>query len=281
MLTEKYAFYEKKPNNDHKEHHKNKEKTLFEKIKKGDYDINPLIEIKCSDEVIDFVKNCLKKSTRERYDTQQCLNHAWIKKYDSKNDSNILISKARDTLLDFVKKTALKKEIYYFIAKISTENDLVKLKNFFNQLDRRSTGILSIDDIENGFKEVGIKITDAELKLIWEGLDFHKDGQVNYSEFLAAMISSYHFEKEEKIKSVFNLFKENKKNKNYITYESMSNAAKALNLNIDENELKNCFKQFNEELNFEDFKKIIVDDEKDEKIEKDEKGFVSKKTKEY
>ena len=278
MLTEKYAFYEKKPNNDHKEHHKNKEKTLFEKIKKGDYDINPLIEIKCSDEVIDFVKNCLKKSTRERYDTQQCLNHAWIKKYDSKNDSNILISKARDTLLDFVKKTALQK---YFIAKISTENDLVKLKNFFNQLDRRSTGILSIDDIENGFKEVGIKITDAELKLIWEGLDFHKDGQVNYSEFLAAMISSYHFEKEEKIKSVFNLFKENKKNKNYITYESMSNAAKALNLNIDENELKNCFKQFNEELNFEDFKKIIVDDEKDEKIEKDEKGFVSKKTKEY
>ena len=119
------------------------------------------------------------------------------------------------------------------------------------------------------------------MKLIWEGLDFHKDGQVNYSEFLAAMISSYHFEKEEKIKSVFNLFKENKKNKNYITYESMSNAAKALNLNIDENELKNCFKQFNEELNFEDFKKIIVDDEKDEKIEKDEKGFVSKKTKEY
>jgi len=281
MLTEKLAFDENKPSNEHNGHHHNKEKTLFEKIQKDNYDINPLIEIKCSDEAIDFVQNCLKKSVRERYDTQQCLNHAWIKKYSSKNDSNILISKARDTLLDFVKKTALQKEIYYFIAKISTENDLVKLKNFFNQLDRRSTGILSIDDIENGFKEIGIKITDSELKLIWEGLDFHKDGQVNYSEFLAAMISSYHFEKEEKLWSVFNLFKENKKNKNYITYESMSNAVKALNLNIDENELKNCFKQFNEELKFEDFKKIIVDDEKEEKIAKDEKGFMSKKTKEY
>jgi Ca2+-binding EF-hand superfamily protein len=281
MLTEKYAFYENKSSNEHNEHHNKKENTLFEKIQKGDYDINPLREIKCSDEAIDFVKNCLKKSIRERYDTQQCLNHAWIKKYASKNDSNILISKARDTLLDFVKKTALQKEIYYFIARFSTENDLVKLKNFFNQLDRRSAGILSIDDIENGFKEVGIKITDAELKLIWEGLDFHKDGQVNYSEFLAAMISSSHFDKEEKLWSVFNKFKENNKNKNYITYESMANAAKALKLNIDENELKNCFKKFNEELKFEDFKKIIVDDEKDEKIAKDEKGFVSKKTKEY
>ena len=281
MLTEKFAFFEKKHVNEYNENHNHKEKTLFEKIQRGVYDINPLLEKNCSEEAIDFINNCLKKSIRERYDTQQCLNHAWIKKYASKNDSNILISKARDTLLDFVKKTALQKEIYYFIAKFSTESDLVKLKNFFNQLDRRSTGILSKEDIENGFKEVGIQVTDSELKLIWEGLDFHKDGQINYSEFLAAMISSYHFEKEEKLWSVFNAFKENKKNKNCITYESMSNAVKALNLNINENELKNCFKQFNEELKFEDFKKIIVEDEKDEKSVKDEKGFVSKKTKEY
>lgn len=280
MLTEKLAFEEKKPVNEHNNDHKSGN-ILFERIKKVDYDFNLLIEKKCSVEAIDFVQNCLKKSIKERYDSQQCLNHSWIQKYASKNDSNIIISKARDTLLDFVKKTALQKEIYYFIAKISQENDLVKLKNFFNQLDRRSTGILSIDDIEKGFKEIGINITDSELKLIWEGLDFHKDGQVNYSEFLAAMISSYHFEKEEKLWSVFNLFKESNKSKNYITYESMRNAVKALKLNIDENELKNCFKQFNEEIKFEDFKKIIVGDEKDEKISKDEKRFISKKTKEY
>ena len=60
----------------------------------------------------------------------------------------------------------------------------------------------------------------TELQQIWEGLDFHKDGQVNYSEFLAAMVSSYNFQKEEKLWSVFNLFKEGNRSKSYITYDT-------------------------------------------------------------
>ena len=30
----------------------------------------------------------------------------------------------------------------------------------------------------------------AEIQKIWDGLDFHKDGKVNYSEFLAATLST-------------------------------------------------------------------------------------------
>ena len=67
---------------------------------------------------------------------------------------------------------------------------------------------------------------------------FSKDGQINYSEFLAAMVSSYNFQKEEKLWSVFNLFKEQNKNKNAINYESIYNAAKSLNLKMNENEIK-------------------------------------------
>ena len=119
------------------------------------------------------------------------------------------------------------KEIYYFIAKISSEDDINKLKQFFDQLDVDSSGTLTIEEVEKAFKQIDIDITDVELQQIWEGLDFHKDGQVNYSEFLAAMVSSYNFQKEEKLWSVFNLFKEGNKNKNYITYESLLSAAKA------------------------------------------------------
>ena len=269
MLTGKYAFDAKKDEN------------LYDKIKNDEIDMEPLDESECSEEAKDFIKKCLKKNYQERMTTAECLEHAWINKFCIKKNSNLLNDDTVDTLLDFANKNALQKEIYYFIAKISSENDINKLKQFFNQLDVDNSGTLTIEEVEKAFKEIDIDITDEELKLIWDGLDFHKDGQVNYSEFLAAMVSSYNFQKEEKLWSVFNLFKEGNKNKNYITYESMANAAKALKLNIDENELKNCFKKFNEELKFEDFKKIIVDDEKDEKIAKDEKGFVSKKTKEY
>ena len=86
------------------------------------------------------------------------------------------------------------------------------------------------------------------------------------------MISSSHFENDEKLLSVFNIFKESQKNKNYITYERMSKAAKALNLNVDEIELRKSLKNYEEELKFQDFKKIIEDDkEKEEKFDKESK----------
>jgi Ca2+-binding EF-hand superfamily protein len=175
-----------------------------------------------------------------------------------------------DTLLDFANKTALQKEIYYFIAKISSEDDINKLKQFFDQLDVDSSGTLTIEEVEKAFKQIDIDITDVELQQIWEGLDFHKDGQVNYSEFLAAMVSSYNFQKEEKLWSVFNLFKEGNKNKNYITYESLLSAAKALNLNVNQDEIKKCFEQYNEEINFETFKKLILEPELEDKNFKEE-----------
>ena len=133
------------------------------------------------------------------------------------------------------------------------------------QLDVDNSGTLTVDEIEKAFKEIDIGITEEELKQIWEGLDFHQDGQINYSEFLAAMISSFNFQKEEKLWSVFNLFKENSGNKNYITYESLYNAAKALNLNINENEIKKCFEKYNEEIDFETFKKLIMNSEDEDK----------------
>ena len=73
------------------------------------------------------------------------------------------------------------------------------------------------------------------------------------------MASSNHFQKEDKLISVFNLFKQGSTSKNCITFDSMLNAVKALNLNINENDIKNCFEKYNEEIDFETFKKIIFD----------------------
>ena len=262
MLTGKYAFDAKKDEN------------LYDKIKNDEIDMEPLDESECSEEAKDFIKKCLKKSYQERMTTAECLEHAWINKFCIKKNSNLLNDDTVDTLLDFANKNALQKEIYYFIAKISSESDIIKLKQFFNQLDVDNSGTLTIEEVEKAFKEIDIDITDEELKQIWEGLDFHKDGQVNYSEFLAAMVSSYNFQKEEKLWSVFNLFKEGNKSKNYITYDSLYNAAKALNLNINESEIKKCFEKYNEEIDFETFKKLILDSELEDKNFKEGEGIV-------
>ena len=241
---------------------------LFEKIKNDKYDLKPLNKAKVSDEAKDFIQKCLTKDPSKRMNSSEALEHEWITKFYIKKNSNLLNNNAIDTILDFANKNALQKETYYFIAKISSEKDLNKLKHFFNELDVDNSGTLTIEEIEKGFKEINIGITDQELKQIWDGLDFHKDGQVNYSEFLAAMVSSFNFEKEEKLWSVFNLFKEGNKNKSYITYDSLFAAAKTLNLNINEKEMKKCFEKYNESIDFPTFKKLILDSE----LENDSNG---------
>ena len=254
MLTGKYPF-------DIKE----EEEDLFYKIKNENYDLNPLDESNCSNEAKDFIQKCLTKDYKKRITTSECLEHPWITKFYIKKNSNLLNNEIVDTLLGFAKKTAIQKEIYYFIAKISSDKDIELLKNYFNQLDADHSGTLTVEEIEKAFKKIGIKISKKELNQIWEGLDFHKDGQVNYSEFLAAMVSSYNFHKEEKLWSVFNLFKEGDNSKNIITYDSLYKAAKSLNLNLNENEIKKFFDKNNEEIDFETFKKLILDTELEEK----------------
>ena len=222
-------------------------------------------ESECSDEAKDFVIKCLTKDYEKRMTTAECLSHVWITKFCIKKDSNLINNETVDTLLYFAKKNALQKEIYYFLAKISTEKDLERLKNFFLQLDVDNSGTLTVDEIEKAFKEIDIGITEDELKQIWEGLDFHQDGQINYSEFLAAMVSSFNFQKEEKLWTVFNIIRENSGNKNYITYESLYNAAKALNLSINESEIKKCFDKYDKEIDFQTFKKLIMSSEEEDK----------------
>ena len=54
-------------------------------------------------------------------------------------------------------------------------------------------------------------------------------------------------------------------NKNYVTYDSLYNASKALNLNINESEIKKCFEKYDKEIDFETFKKLILSSEEEDK----------------
>ena len=234
---------------------------LYEHIKNDEYNKEKLNNVECSDDVKDFIDKALQKDIKKRMTVQEALNHPWIKKFNVNSlDPSLLNENTIQLLLNFSKKPALQKEIYYFLAKISNENDIAIYKNIFNFFDMNNKGGLSKNDLKEGLDKNKIDIDEDTLDIIFDGLDFHNNGKIYYSEFLAAMVSSKDFNKEEKIISVFNLLKENEQNNNYITYDSLENAAKALNLNINKERIKHCFKRLNESINLEKFQKIILDE---------------------
>ena len=250
MLTGKFPFEVPKGGN------------LFDIIENTEFSLKYLNKAECSEEAKDLLKKIFVKDVEKRISSTECIEHPWIKKYYIKKDSHLVNQETLSTLKQFAKKSALQKEICFFLAKIGNEKELIQLKQLFNQLDTDNTGTLDQDEIEKAFKKIGINIEDEDLKTIWEGLDFHKDGEVNYTEFLAAMVSSYSFMKEENLWSVFNYMKENNKNTDYVSIDSVLNAARSLNLNINEEAVKKGFDGYKaDKISFEDFKKIMCFEE--------------------
>jgi len=112
------------------------------------------------------------------------------------------------------------------------------------------------DEINEIFRMLRISTSEEELNIICDSLDFHKDGNVNYTEFLAASLSSEFFLKEEKLKFVFKFF--DRFNNNYITPQDIIKVTKDNEIPINEEEV---LKKFNgdssRKVYFEDFKKLM------------------------
>ena len=195
---------------------KDNNELLYQNIKKEKYNLENLNEIDCSQDIKDFIEKALQKDIKLRMNVEEALNHPWIKKFrETSLDPSLLNEDTIQLFINFSKKPALQKEIYYFLAKICNEADITKYKNIFNFFYINNKGGLEKIDLKEGLEKNNINIDEDTLDIIFDGLDFHNNGKIYYSEFLAAMVSSKDFNKEEKIKSVFNLLRENEQNNNY------------------------------------------------------------------
>ena len=106
MINCRYAFMV--------ESNDDKFQDLFKKIQTKNYDIGPLVDSGSSKEEIGFIKGYLTKNIFNRFDTEQCLNHPWIQKYSTKNESNTLKVDVKNIVLDFEKNCSTKRNILFY-----------------------------------------------------------------------------------------------------------------------------------------------------------------------
>ena len=62
--------------------------------------------------------------------------------------------------------------------------DFKSLREAFRALDKSNTGLLNVEEIKQAFKDS----QPSDLEDIFKAVDFHKQGTINYSEFLAATV---------------------------------------------------------------------------------------------
>jgi len=90
----------------------------------------------------------------------------------------------------------MQKEALIFLANVrqpkegeslKTAFDFESLKGAFRAMDKDNSGSIEISEMKDAFRTTG-NCSEDELNQIFYKVDFNEDGQVNYSEFLAATI---------------------------------------------------------------------------------------------
>ena len=215
---------------------------VFEKIKKGNYDKNTLNRAKCSKEVKDLIKKMLVTEYSKRITVECALDHIWFKQFENNKNINLVVDEEIiESLKQFQYQNIFQKEIRYYLAKLCSDKEIIKLKHAFLAIDKDNSGEIEYEEIPKIFSELNIKASDTELKNIFSSMDFHCDGKVNYSEFLAATISTINFNKEEKLWSAFKYF--DTTDSGYITFDSVMDALKNSGVIIDEEGLTQTFNE--------------------------------------
>ena len=231
---------------------------VFEKILNAKYDKKSLEKSKCSNELKDLIKKTLVKDYKKRISVESALSHKWFSLFENNvNNFQIIDQDILDSLQNFQYTNILQKETFYYLAKLSNDKEILKLKKAFEIIDKDNSGEIEYEEIPKIFEDLGIQASEQELKNIFKSLDFHCDGKVNYSEFLAGTLSSLKIFKDDKLLSAFKYFDVN--DEGQITCDSIICALKASNVAVDEMELVDYFnKRKLKKINFEQFKTLVL-----------------------
>ncbi len=135
---------------------------VFEQIKQKTSNFNHLNESKCSYLAKDLVLKLLNKNESKRLSVDEALHHPWFRiilnreKTSEKIDQEIIKS-----LTNFARKNLFQKEALFYIAKLSKEDEISKLKKAFIEMDENNTGTLDYNEINSAFVKLSIKIPDV------------------------------------------------------------------------------------------------------------------------
>jgi calcium-dependent protein kinase len=129
---------------------------------------------------------------------------------------------------------------------MNTKKDEDRLLAIFKQFDSDADGILTMEEIREGFKEfLGDQMLfEGELQQIMDQIDLNRNGLIEYSEFVAAASNFYQMLTEKHLRQAFDLFDLD------------------LNGQITPRELKHILGNKNREIPDEDWEKLIEEFDK-------------------
>ena len=257
------------------------EEEIFEKIKKCKYDFTPAPFKKVSKNCKDLIRRLLEPKKQYRIKANEALRHPF---FTESFDPNSALTEDKDlnVLKNFVNPFKYISKFHEAIGVFLCMNYIPPeeentIKTVFRYLDKNNKGIISIETMKTGLEEIGVNISDEELKKIFDEVDEDGSEFIEYQEFIRNTCDVQKLMNEPNLKNVFHVICADKDTmsgediKNFVFHSAI----------VKDQTLKEYFDSFGmkyeDSITFDEFFNMIKNNQKLNKGDEEEKNEKNKK----
>ena len=216
-----------------------------------------------SDEAKNLINKLLTKNPKKRISALDSLQDVWFKNNQEKTTSDKNLAKnVLSNMKKFKKDRKLEKAtIAFIINQLVLKDERNELEKQFKEWDTNGDGVLSKEEIVNGYRKTYGHVDENEIENMIRSIDLDGNGVIDYNEFLACSMHKDKILRDENIELCFKAF-------------DLDNSGK-----ISLDEIIAIFKKGGNDKDLESFKKMIkeADENGDGEISLDEFKEIMKK----
>ena len=189
------------------------DKEVLEKVEGGIFEFFEKDMGKFSNECKQLLKDLTKYDPSKRPTAGEALKHKWFKGVNTLRQNSIhqaTLITSFNNMLNFSPDFRFQQATFaYMIHHLTEQEEIKEIRKIFEAFDTNNDGKLSHEEILEGFKLIikNFNKNEKDLAKALKRIDQDKSGTIEYEEFIRATIDKREFITDEKIRIVFNLFK--------------------------------------------------------------------------
>mmetsp|Transcript_120202 Transcript_120202/g.336524 ORF Transcript_120202/g.336524 Transcript_120202/m.336524 type:complete len:524 (-) Transcript_120202:175-1746(-) len=162
-----------------------------------------------------LICGCLERIPEQRLDCHSSLEHRWLRpsslaaELSPSNRGTVRtqqVATADARILSMTETSRFQKLLLLLSAHHAKASEVDDMRVAFMAQDTNGDGVLSLEEVKNGMRQSGVKLSDQEIEAKFRDLDSDSNGRIFYIEWLSATLDQSAIVSEGHMKEMFEFF---------------------------------------------------------------------------